>query len=296
MRVPGKHDPGHPALSRLISNSAADFAEHHWGQTPLLSAAEDLGGNFTDLLNPDAVDELITERGLRTPFLRVAKDGSTLPASAFTSGGGIGAGIGDQLSDDKLVGLFADGATLVLQALHRSWAPILTFCQLLAAELGHPVQANAYVTPPQNQGFSDHYDVHDVFVLQIDGEKEWTIHSPVLEAPLRSQPWTDRRADVRAERRVEAPLIKTVLRPGDCLYLPRGYLHAAQALGGSQHPSDHRRPQLDPLSRLAEELSTVALAGPRRATTQAAPVRCRSASGSLSRTPSEPISRSPGPG
>ena len=28
------------------------------------------------------------------------------------------------------------------------------------------------------------------------------------------------------------PLIETVLRPGDCLYLPRGFLHAAKALGG----------------------------------------------------------------
>ena len=31
---------------------------------------------------------------------------------------------------------------------------------------------------------------------------------------------------------MEPPLIKTVLRPGDCLYLPRGFLHAARARGG----------------------------------------------------------------
>ena len=85
----------------------------------------------------------------------------------------MGAGVADQVSDDKLVRLFADGATMVLQGLHRVWPPIIAFSQQLAAELGHPVQANAYVTPPQNQGFSDHYDVHDVFVLQIAGEKRW---------------------------------------------------------------------------------------------------------------------------
>ena len=88
---------------------------------------------------------------------------------------------------------------MVLQGLHRVWPPIIELCQQLAAELGHPVQANAYVTPPQNQGFSNHYDVHDVFVLQIEGEKRWQIHAPVLEAPLRDQPWNDRRAAV-AER------------------------------------------------------------------------------------------------
>ncbi|MFP5282926.1 MAG: cupin domain-containing protein [Actinomycetes bacterium] len=151
--------------------------------------------------------------------------------SAFTGPGGVGATIADQVSDDKLVRLFADGATLVLQALHRVWPPVLTFCQQLASELGHPVQANAYVTPPQNQGFSNHYDVHDVFVLQVAGEKQWTIHAPVHPAPLRDQPWTDRRAAVERRAR-EQPLIEAVLRPGDCLYLPRGFLHAAKALGG----------------------------------------------------------------
>jgi ribosomal protein L16 Arg81 hydroxylase len=33
-------------------------------------------------------------------------------------------------------------------------------------------------------------------------------------------------------RAAEEPLIDTVLRPGDVLYLPRGFLHAATALGG----------------------------------------------------------------
>jgi hypothetical protein len=86
------------------------------------------------------------------------------------------------------------------------------------------------VTPPQSRGFDDHYDVHDVFVLQVDGEKRWRVHEPVHEAPLRDQPWTDHRSAVEAAARTE-PVIDVVLRPGDCLYLPRGYLHAATALG-----------------------------------------------------------------
>jgi lysine-specific demethylase/histidyl-hydroxylase NO66 len=222
---------GQRVLSRLINISGAEFAADYWGQRALLSEADSLPGTFADLLGADAVDELVSRRGLRTPFLRVAKAGTTLADSAFTAPGGVGAGIADQVSDDRLTRLFADGSTLVLQALHRTWPPIIELCQDLAADLGHPVQANAYVTPPQNQGFSDHYDVHDVFVLQIEGEKRWSVHAPVLEAPLRDQPWSDRRAAV--ERRAqEPPLIEAVLRPGDCLYLPRGFLHAAKALGG----------------------------------------------------------------
>ncbi len=228
--VPGPR-PGHSALSRLITIDPATFADTYWGEQPLYTAADQLNEDFADLLSSAAVDELVSMRGLRTPFLRVAKDGSTLPNQAFSAPGGAGAAINDQVSDDKLTQLFADGATMVLQALHRSWPPVINFSQDLAAELGHPVQVNAYITPPQNKGFSDHYDVHDVFLLQVEGEKRWVIHQPVHPSPLRDQPWTNRTAAVEAAAKTE-PLLDIVLQPGDCLYLPRGYLHAATALGG----------------------------------------------------------------
>ena len=224
------HESGHPALTRLGGDAADDFARTHWGERPLLSRAAALPLPFSDLLDHGAVDELISQRALRAPFLRVAKEGVTLADRAFTQGGGVGAAVADQVSDDKLLHLFADGATMVLQGLHRSWAPLIAFSQQLAAELGHPVQANAYVTPAQNTGFSDHYDVHDVFVVQIEGEKRWSVRPPVRRSPLRDEPWGERRAEVEAAA-LRPPLLDVTLRPGDCLYLPRGYLHAATALG-----------------------------------------------------------------
>ena len=172
----------------------------------------------------------MSTRGLRTPFLRMAKRGSVLDVTRFTRSGGAGAEIADQAADDKVLAEFADGATLVLQGLHRIWPPLVDFGAQLAADLGHPVQINAYVTPPSNRGFDAHYDVHDVFVLQVSGEKRWLVHPPVHPDPLRDQPWTDRR-DAVATRATEEPVIDTVLRPGDALYLPRGWLHSAEALG-----------------------------------------------------------------
>ncbi len=249
-----------PALARVVGD-VDTFASTVWGREPLLRPSADGPpdrAGFADLLSEAAVDELIGQRGLRTPFLRVAKDGTTLGHAAFTAPGGIGAGIADQVSDDKLATLFADGSTVVLQALHRAWPPIIDFCQQLAADLGHPVQANAYVTPPQSQGFADHYDVHDVFVLQIAGRKQWSIHAPVHPSPLRDQPWTDRRDAVRlaAER---PPVIDTVLEPGDVLYLPRGHLHSATALGGV---TVHLTLGVHSWTRyaVAEELAALALA------------------------------------
>jgi hypothetical protein len=219
-----------PALRRCTHLEPDDFAERVWGQDASLSTREQLAQGFSDLFDLDAVDHLVSRQGLRTPFLRVAKNGQTYAAARFTRGGGVGATIDDQIDDAALARLFADGATIVLQALHRTHAPIVDFAHALAADLGHPVQVNAYVTPPQAQGFSDHYDVHDVFVLQVAGGKRWFIRQPVLRHPTRDQPWTDRRGAVEQAAQRE-PLLDVVLRPGDALYLPAGYLHAAQALG-----------------------------------------------------------------
>ncbi|MGD8194177.1 cupin domain-containing protein [Herbiconiux sp. P18] len=221
-----------PALSRCISVAPAEFDREFWGQKPLLSRAETLPEAFTDLMTEAAVDELVSERGLRTPFIRMAHEGSVLAPATYTAPGGFGAEVGDQVSSEKVLAEFAAGATIVLQGLHRTWPPLIVFTRHLVDDLGHPIQVNAYITPASSRGFDPHYDVHDVFVLQIAGEKHWRIHSPVHPDPLRDQPWGDHRAAV-AEAATHEPVIDAVFRPGDALYLPRGWIHSAEALGGT---------------------------------------------------------------
>ncbi|MBB2986880.1 cupin domain-containing protein [Terracoccus luteus] len=249
---------GRSALRSLVSVDDEVFADQYWGEQPLVSRVDELPGDLGGLFDVAAVDELVSRRGLRAPFLRVAKDGVTYGDREFTSGGGVGAAVADQVSDDKLLRLFASGATIVLQGLHRTWPALIDFTQQLAGELGHPVQTNAYVTPSQNTGFDDHYDVHDVFVVQVSGEKRWRIRPPVHRAPLRDEPWTARKAQVATAAKAP-PLLEFTLGPGDCLYLPRGYLHSATALGGV---STHLTIGVHTWTRrhLADELASLALA------------------------------------
>ncbi|MFK3985216.1 cupin domain-containing protein [Micromonospora sp. NPDC050397] len=223
-----------PALARCVALAPATFVAAHWGRAPLLSRAAELGNpdGFSDLLSPADADELLSRRGLRTPFLRAAKEGRVLPAARFTGGGGAGAEIGDQVLDERILDLYADGATLVLQGLHRNWPPLVDFTRELGTALNQPLQVNAYLTPAGNQGFATHYDTHDVFVLQVDGEKHWRIHEPVLPDPLERQPWGGRADEVSATA-AGPPALDVTLTPGDALYLPRGWLHSAQAQRGA---------------------------------------------------------------
>ena len=219
-------------LSRCVATDTATFAADFWGRRPLLSRADALPRDFTDLLSPDAVDELIAERGVRAPFIRLAKEGDLLARGCYLGPAGFGAEMPDQVDSAKVLAEFADGATIVLQGLHRLWPPVIDFVRRAVDEIGHPVQANAYITPPSNRGFDFHYDVHDVFVLQAAGSKRWVVHEPVHAHPLSDQPWTQHR-DAIAEQVTAEPVIDTVLAPGDALYLPRGWVHAAQALDTS---------------------------------------------------------------
>ena len=221
-----------PALARLLPVSPDAFAAEYWDRTALFTRAAELGDGLGELFSADAVDDLVTRRGLRTPFARMARAGVLLDPARYTAPGGLGAEIADQVSADKVLDELSGGATLVLQGLHRTWPPLAEFARALAADLGHPVQVNAYITPAAERGFDPHYDVHDVFVIQVQGEKRWRIHPPVHARPLRDQPWTGHRAAV--EKAAEnAPAIDEVFRPGDVLYLPRGWIHSATALGGT---------------------------------------------------------------
>ena len=65
----------------------------------------------------------------------------------------------------------------MFQGLHRSFPPLTDLIAELELELGHPCQANAYLTPPGAQGFAVHADTHDVFVLQTAGTKQWELHA-----------------------------------------------------------------------------------------------------------------------
>jgi hypothetical protein len=165
------------------------------------------------LLSFDDVDELLTSTAIRTPAVRLAQDGSVLPQSRYTRSGATLAGqaLTGLVDARKVIDLFEGGATVVLQGLHRYWPPLTRLVAELELALGHPCQANAYLTPPGSQGFAVHSDSHDVFVFQTHGAKLWEVHP----APDEDEP--------------DDAVREVLLEPGLCMYLPTGTPHAARA-------------------------------------------------------------------
>ena len=188
---------------QLLSGDARTFLDKVWASHVHLHHGDP--DRLVALLPLDAVDHLLTSTALRTPALRLVRDGSVLPSTEFTRAATLAGSPLTGLADPrKVLALFEAGATVVLQGLHRYWPPLTTLVRDLELALGHPCQANAYLTPPGSQGFARHSDSHDVFVFQTHGHKQWEV---VEDGDERS----------------------VLLEPGLSMYLPAGTPHSARS-------------------------------------------------------------------
>ena len=136
---------------------------------------------------------------------------------------------GSSLDLVRVHGDFADGYTIVLDSVERYVRAIASLAHSIEAELNFAAKVNAYVTPPESQGFVPHYDDHDGLILQIQGSKIWHLYD--ADVP----PHEMRRGEAVDTAGLPFPT-DLRLQVGDVLYLPRGKVHAAEA---TSEPSIH---------------------------------------------------------
>jgi ribosomal protein L16 Arg81 hydroxylase len=207
----------------------AFFAEY-WEKKPLHIRRAD-ARLYESIVTLADLESVISAPTARYPAVRLAKNGGFYPPEAFTHTFKFGDEAFGGVIDMAIVQAeYRSGATIVLPALHRIWEPLERLCAGLSRFLDHPAHANAYLTPGAATGFTPHYDVHEVFVLQIAGRKHWRVRESKLKLPHRSQVFSPRGYTP------SEPVLELDLAPGDLLYLPRGYVHtAATSEGNSAH-------------------------------------------------------------
>jgi ribosomal protein L16 Arg81 hydroxylase len=203
-----------------------DFFRKHWEREPLHLSRGDTHYYDPILTNGD-LETIISSSDLRYPAIQLARDGSYLAPEAYTKNIKHGSESFNGVPDlGQIQSEYRSGATVVLPALQRTWPPLRQVCVALENEFSHPVHANAYLTPGDSPGFTPHYDTHEVFVLQIAGTKRWRVFEPPLPLPHRTQSFSP------IGYALPAPMLELELRPGDLLYLPRGFVHAANTMHG----------------------------------------------------------------
>lgn len=130
--------------------------------------------------------------------------------------------------------------SILISVANKKWRPVYEFSRTLEKEtMSHAVTTNIYVTPPGGaRGFETHMDWMDVIVVQVIGEKDWTVWTKPLT--YLCQPDEKRKPTPKELKETKALHSTEVrLKPGDALYIPRGFLHHAVTPSDSTSVSVH---------------------------------------------------------
>ncbi len=210
-------------LQWLLGDHAQAFLADAYEQKAVVARHED-PDRFRALLSIADVDRVVAELDLQRGMLLMTDASRRIEEREFVSPAGA-------VDRRAVARLYEGGATVILNQLQQSDGALAALCRSLEGVFSCHVQTNTYLTPPSSQGFRTHYDNHDVFVIQIEGEKTWRLHDQPVAAPYRGEQFE---AGVHP---VGEPSETFILRAGDCAYVPRGLMHDA-ATSGDQ-PSLH---------------------------------------------------------
>lgn len=128
----------------------------------------------------------------------------------------------------KVMEFLKRGASLLLNEIETLHPGVGAVLETIEAAHGGRGNANLYCSWKQRQAFDSHYDRHEVYALQIVGEKTWRIYEGRAEAPI-EHPAFKNVPQAEYDRMKGGVAQELVMRPGDLLYLPRGQFHDALA-------------------------------------------------------------------
>jgi ribosomal protein L16 Arg81 hydroxylase len=199
------------SLASLIAPITEEqFRSRYW-EREVLVVHREKPDYYGDLFSLKEFDEAIT----RDPsYVKIANAPTMKLASYKTE---MVKGLEAVLADMR------DGCTLVLDQLHKKDPKLGLLCRALAPDFGHPFQSNLYLTPPHGKGFTPHWDNHDVFILQVVGSKKWQIEKERRVYPTKTENMGLDGRELRGE------LLSFTLNQGDLIYIPRGFVHAAES-------------------------------------------------------------------
>jgi hypothetical protein len=263
-------------LERLIApHPATRFVEDIWERSHLHVARNDRS-YFDWLFSPRDLDALFCRDNLRYPAVRLFLKGEQLEPQHFARTWNYqDASYADFVDIDRMYALLDQGSTINILDLEGLWAAVAMMNRGLEFDIGSSVNSTAFLTPRTADNIPAHYDMVDVFALQISGRKRWRLWPSVTGLPVAAG--TRRHYTIEDAAISEDRLIADVdLKAGDTLFVPRGMIH--QAITSDSH-SLHITVIINPtkrwdILRAAVEAALRALAGDPDACRALSPAHC----------------------
>ena len=131
-------------------------------------------------------------------------------------------------ADPAKVQVFLEmGASLVGDHIEDIDPKVRSVVAMLSEEFAATAGANLYCSFQGVRAFNSHCDPHDVFAVQLEGEKTWQIYENRAESPV--APLEGENAQALIDSVKGNVLMIVRMQPGDLLYMPRGFFHDALA-------------------------------------------------------------------
>jgi bifunctional lysine-specific demethylase and histidyl-hydroxylase NO66 len=208
----------------LAPFDAGTFRSRHYGKQPLHVQK---GGTSASLLPWKRFNEVLAlapywnEETLKLYFRNRAA-----PRENYCDVADLRPGVPAPASPAKVNALTSLGASLIANQLHRVCPEVGAVAAMLEREFAARAFANVYCSFRGVQAFQTHFDLHDVFAVQAEGEKTWRIYESRADTPVNPVPPGEEWEKWLTESRGKL-LFEARMRPGDVLYLPRGQYHDA---------------------------------------------------------------------
>lgn len=216
----------------LAPVTAHHFSDRFQGRLPLHIPAGD-NDSKRGLLDWDSFNRLLGQSAIWTAqTCRLMLNRVAVPVADYCDPCSTPHGTDLRPSPQKMDVFLTAGASLVMNEVQTLHPPITRVAATLSRAFAAQIGANVYCSFKDVQAFGSHYDNHDVFAVQTEGEKIWRIYENQIEMPVDLPPDT---AETRLWlEQARGPLISEIrMRPGDVLYLPRGRFHDALAVDGA---------------------------------------------------------------
>ncbi len=229
--------------------SIETFFQAYW-EKQFLHIAHNQPDYFDAILSLSDIDDFLSQQNLLPESIRLVRQGVDIPTANWTKTAQLARGITTTSANPTaILKYYNEGATIVISYAQLTIPSLTKACIALEQALKIPFQTNIYITPPQTQGFSMHYDTHDIFLVQIKGTKTWRFYDTGENLPTKQQPFK------------QAPELmrELTIATGDFLYVPRGIVHEAfSAQNATIHVNFTFKPRygfhlIEDLTRLAEQ-------------------------------------------
>lgn len=206
-------------LKKLIGQiTEKEFFTEFWGKKSIILKSR-LSHDI--LLTKEKFFEILIKSNLEFPRVTCMNDAGQVPITEYADITPFH--VSPKIISKKVQDLADRGNTVRIRCVNQFDDSIKLLRNKLIEIFKFNVTTNAYYSSSPASGINLHYDIRHTFIVQLEGQKEWSIGDKINQVPRHDfRPFTDTK-NYQVKETFN-------LNPGEILYIPPGLWHQTKTL------------------------------------------------------------------